>query len=176
MPAVLLVEVGAADRAEPLAVGLAQHDEGGLHDERGLERLGEVDRLVGVDEGEVDVVVIGVVAGVGGLLKEVVLVDLAGDVELGALQAAVAGALDMAAQHARREDALAGVGEREVVVDAAGQLELVLAELIAGLVEVARDGERVAGVREALVEREDYRLHTWSTSLPGHVVGRVARA
>ena len=53
MSAVLLVEVGAADRAEPLSIRLAEHHEGRLHDQRRQERAREVDGVVGRDEREV---------------------------------------------------------------------------------------------------------------------------
>lgn len=82
----------------PLAVLATQNHEGGLHHQGREERVGEVDGVVLRDEGELHVVVLAF--NVLGLLEEVVLVHLGGDVELGVLQAAVAGALDVGAQDA----------------------------------------------------------------------------
>lgn len=121
VPAVLLVEVGAADRAEALAVLATQNHEGGLHHQGREERVGEVDGVVLRDEGELHVVVLAF--NVLGLLEEVVLVHLGGDVELGVLQAAVTGALDVGAQDAAGQDALARVGEGDVEVDALRQVK-----------------------------------------------------
>ena len=90
--------------------------------------------------------------GAVGGLEEEVLVHLARDVELCRAQAAVAGAHDMALEDAGREDALARVGEDEVVVEAQREREAVSAQLVAPLVQVARQGEGVTRALETLVE------------------------
>ena len=163
MPAVLLVEVGAAHGAEPGAVLAAEHHEGRLHHERGDERAREVNRAVGRDELEVHLVL--VVGELLGLLEEVVAIHLGVDVELGVLEAAVAGAHRVGAQDARGEDALAGVGEHDVVVDAGGKRELVVADGVAGLVEMPRKRPGVARGREALVNGKDDGVHGYQGTL-----------
>ena len=65
----------------------------------------------------------------------------------------------MGANHAGRENALAGVGEDEVVVDAPRQLELAAAKLVARLVDVAGKGQDATSAFEALVNENVNRLH-----------------
>jgi len=159
MAAVALVEVGTAHGAEPLAARPAEHHVGRLHDERGRERLREVDRMVIADEEVVKVIARVIAVGVLGLLEEVVPVDLAGDIERSLLEAAVTDADDVRRKDACDEDALAGVGERDVVVDARRQRKGMVPERIAILVDMPGNGQRVTGVAETLVKSKDHRVH-----------------
>ena len=77
--------------------------------------------MVIADEEVVKVIARVIAVGVLGLLEEVVPVDLAGDIERSLLEAAVTDADDVRRKDACDEDALAGVGERDVVVDARRQ-------------------------------------------------------
>ena len=92
-----------------------------------------------------------------GLLEEVVLVHLAHHVELGGIEASVAGAHHVRAQHARRKDALARVGKHEVVVDALRELEVVVSQRVRVHVKATRHGQRVARIGKPLV-KDGYEL------------------
>ena len=108
--------------------------------------------MVGRHEREVRLVlVIGVLRDVRHL-EEVVLVHFRVDVERGLVEAAVAGAHHVRVQHARSEDALARVGEHEVVADALRQGQLAVAHRIRSLVEASGDRKRRPRVGEAFVK------------------------
>ena len=91
-------------------------------------------------------------------MEQIVLVDLPGNVELGGLEAAIALPHHVGTQHSRYQDALARVGEHEVIVHAVGQAELMLAQRVGVDVDVVGKAGGVASELEGLVESDDYRL------------------
>ena len=84
--ALLDVEIATASGAQAAAIGLAQDNERRVHDDGVGNGAGQVDRPLGTDELEPVFEFLGIL----GLLKEIKLLDLAGDIKRGGLQATVA--------------------------------------------------------------------------------------
>ena len=97
-----------------MAIGLAEHHKRRVHDDRVIDGLTQIDDAVLTQE----LVAVLVGLGVLGLLKEVELLDLAGDIKRSGLQATVALAGGVRADHTREQDTGTGVGKDNVVVDA----------------------------------------------------------
>ena len=112
--ALLDVEIATASGAQAAAIGLAQNDKRRVHDDRVVDGLTQIDDAVLTQE------LVAVLVGLGilGLLEEVELLDLAGDIKRGRLQATVALAGGVRADHAREQDTGTGIGKDNVVVDA----------------------------------------------------------
>ena len=108
------VEIATASGAQAAAIGLAQNDKRRVHDDRVVDGLTQIDDAVLTQE------LVAVLVGLGilGLLEEVELLDLAGDIKRGRLQATVALAGGVRADHAREQDTGTGIGKDNVVVDA----------------------------------------------------------
>ena len=75
------------------------------------------------------------------------------------VQAAIARTRRHGANHARDEDAVAGVGEDDVVGDAVGDAELLLADHEARDIDPPGDRERFAGVFKLARKVHDDRIH-----------------
>ena len=98
--ALLDVEIATASGAQTAAIGLAEHHERRVHNDRVIDGLAQIDETVLTQE----LVAVLVSLGILGLLKEVELLDLAGDIKRGGLQATVALAGGVRADHAREQD------------------------------------------------------------------------
>ena len=112
--ALLDVEIATASGAQTAAIGLAQNDKRRVHNDRVVDGLTQIDDAVLTQE------LVAVLVGLGilGLLKEVELLDLAGDIKRSGLQTTVALAGGVRADHAREQDTGTGIGKDNVVVDA----------------------------------------------------------
>lgn len=98
--ALLDVEIATASGAKAAAIGLAQDNERRVHDDRVVDGLSQIDDAILAQE----LVAVFVGLGILGLLKEVELLDLAGDIKRSRFQATVALAGGVRADHAREQD------------------------------------------------------------------------
>lgn len=110
----LNVEIATASGAQTAAIGLAEHHKRRVHNDRVIDGLAQIDDAILTQE----LVAILVGLGILGLLKEVELLDLAGDIKRGGFQSTVALAGGMRVNHAREQDTGTGIGKDNVIVDA----------------------------------------------------------
>ncbi len=79
--ALLHVEIATACGAQTTAIGLAEHHKRRVHNDRVIDGLAQIDETVLTQE----LVAVLVSLGILGFLKEVELLDLAGDIKRGGL-------------------------------------------------------------------------------------------
>ena len=144
--ALLDVEIATASGAKAAAIGLAQDNERHVHDDRVVDGLSQIDDAILAQE----LVAVFVGLGILGLLKEVELLDLAGDIKRGRFQATVALAGGVRADHAREQDTGTGIGKDNVVVDAVLKLVLLLAYRVGGDIDLTGQRIRISRKLELL--------------------------
>ena len=162
--AVAKVQVGAAGGAQPFAIGLAEHHERRIHDHGVVDGISEVDHAVLAEHLKIVLIRVWIVR----LGKEVVLLDLSGDLKRRGLQAAIALALGMGAHHTGNEHAIARVGEDHIVGDAVGQTVLLLAHTVAICLHAPRHRMRLAGILDETGQVDANGRKTGELRLPGH--------
>ena len=140
------VEIATACGAQTTAIGLAEHHKRRVHNDRVIDGLTQIDDAVLTQE------LVAVLVGLGilGLLKEVELLDLSGDIKRGGLQATVALTGGVRADHAREQDTGTGIGKDNVVVDAVLKLVLLLAHRVGGDIDLTGQRIRISRKLELL--------------------------
>ena len=111
--ALLDVEIATACGAQTAAIGLAEHHKRRVHNDRVVDGLTQIHDAVLTQE------LVAVLVGLGilGFLKEVELLDLAGDIKRGGLQATVALAGGVRADHAGKQNTGTGIGNSAITTD-----------------------------------------------------------
>ena len=144
--ALLDVEIATACGAQTTAIGLAEHHKRRVHNDRVIDGLTQIDDTVLTQE------LVAVLVGLGilGLIKEVELLNLTGNIKRSGLQATVALASGVRADHTGEQDTGTGIGKDNVVVDAVLKLVLLLAHRVGGDIDLTGQRIRISRKLELL--------------------------
>ena len=139
--ALLDVEIATTSGTKTATIGLAEHHKRRVHDNGVVDGLAQIDDAILAQE----LVAVFVGLGVLGLMEEIELLDLAGNVKRGRLKATVALAGGVCANHTGKQNTGAGIGKDHIVVDTVLQLVLLLAHRVGGDIDLAGQRIRVSG-------------------------------